>query len=66
MDKLQFLIYGAAAYLGLKSLVSLMAGHKRGYERKIAAELAAELAAKQNQETTASAAKTAPPVKKSV
>jgi hypothetical protein len=50
MEKLEIILYGVATYLGLKSLVSLMVGHKQAYERKVAVELAAELSAKKSSE----------------
>ena len=46
MDKLEFVLYGAAAFLAIRSLLSLMAGHRERYAKELAVLLAAELAAK--------------------
>jgi len=39
MEKLEIALYGAAIYLAIKSLVSLMADHSRTFKRRLAEEL---------------------------
>jgi hypothetical protein len=41
MEKLEIALYGAAIYLAIKSLVSLMADHSRTMKQRLGAELAA-------------------------
>jgi hypothetical protein len=41
MEKLEIVLYGAAIYLAIKSLVSLMADHGRTMKQRLADELAA-------------------------
>jgi hypothetical protein len=41
MEKLEIALYGAAIYLAIKSLVSLMADHGRTMKRRLTEELAA-------------------------
>jgi hypothetical protein len=41
MEKLEIALYGAAIYLAIKSLVSLMADHGRMVKQRLAGELAA-------------------------
>jgi hypothetical protein len=41
MEKLEIVLYGAAIYLAIKSLVSLMADHGRIVKRRLTEELAA-------------------------
>jgi hypothetical protein len=41
MEKLEIALYGAAIYLAIKSLVSLMADHGRAMRQRLAEELAA-------------------------
>jgi hypothetical protein len=41
VDKVEIILYGAASYLAIRSLVSLMADHRQEYKKKVAAELAA-------------------------
>jgi hypothetical protein len=41
MEKLEIALYGAAIYLAIKSLVSLMADHGRTMKQRLAEELAA-------------------------
>lgn len=45
MDKLQIVLYGAATYLAIKSLVSLMSDHERAYKRRVADETTAAIKA---------------------
>ncbi|HET6327234.1 MAG TPA: hypothetical protein VFG04_21310 [Planctomycetaceae bacterium] len=40
MEKLEIVLYGAAIYLAIKSLVSLMADHGRAVKQRLAGELA--------------------------
>jgi hypothetical protein len=54
MEKLEIVLYGAAIYLAIKSLVSLMADHGRVTRRRLAQELAAA------QRAAAAAAQAAP------
>lgn len=57
MEKLEIALYGAAIYLAIKSLVSLMADHSRTMKQRLGAELvAAQRAAAE------AAAQAAPPV----
>jgi hypothetical protein len=39
MDKAELILYGAATYLAIKSLVSLMSDHRQAYKIKLAGEL---------------------------
>jgi hypothetical protein len=41
MEKLEIALYGAAVYLAIKSLVSLMADHSRAFKHRLAEEAAA-------------------------
>ncbi|HEV3300900.1 MAG TPA: hypothetical protein VG055_14720 [Planctomycetaceae bacterium] len=41
MEKLEIALYGAAIYLAIKSLVSLMADHGRTMKQRLTEELAA-------------------------
>ena len=41
MEKLEIALYGAAIYLAIKSLVSLMSDHGRTVKHRLAGELAA-------------------------
>ncbi len=41
MEKMEIALYGAAIYLAIKSLVSLMSDHSRAAKHRFAAELAA-------------------------
>jgi hypothetical protein len=41
MEKLEIVLYGAAIYLAIQSLVSLMADHGRTVKRRLTDELAA-------------------------
>jgi hypothetical protein len=44
MDKAEFILYGVATYLAIKSLVTLMSEHRTSYKKKLAAELKASAA----------------------
>lgn len=57
MEKLEIALYGAAIYLAIKSLVSLMADHSRTTKQRLGAELAAAQRA-----AAEAAAHAAPPV----
>lgn len=39
MDKVQVILYAAASFLALKSLLSLMSDHRQNYKRKLADDL---------------------------
>jgi hypothetical protein len=41
MEKFEIVLYGAATYLAIKSLVSLMSDHRRTTRHRLARELAA-------------------------
>ncbi len=59
MEKLEIALYGAAIYLAIKSLVSLMADHGRTVKQRFATELAAAqqaAAAKAAEQAAAAAA----------
>jgi len=56
MDKAQLILYGAATYLAIKSLVSLMSDYRQQYKRKLVDELkAAQHAAPKGTQTAATA-----------
>ena len=57
MEKLEIALYGAAIYLAIKSLVSLMADHGRTMKQR----LEEELAAAQRAAAAAAASEEAPP-----
>lgn len=61
MEKLEIALYGAAIYLAIKSLVSLMADHGRTMKQR----LTEELAAAQRAATEAAAQQAAPTPAKS-
>jgi hypothetical protein len=42
MDKLQIILYVGACFLAIRSLASLMSGHREQYLKKLASELAAK------------------------
>jgi hypothetical protein len=58
MEKLEIALYGAAIYLAIKSLVSLMSDHSRATKQRFAAELVAaqQVAAAKTAEQAAAAA----------
>jgi hypothetical protein len=70
MEKLEIALYGAAIYLAIKSLVSLMSDHSRATKQRFAVELAAAqqaAAAKAAEQAVAAAAAEKPeqrPLKK--
>ncbi len=69
MEKLEIALYGAAIYLAIKSLVSLMSDHSRATKQRFAVELAAaqQAAAAKAAEQAAAAAPEKPeqrPLKK--
>jgi len=66
MEKLEIALYGAAIYLAIKSLVSLMADHSRTMKQRLGAELvAAQRAAAETAAQAASAqAQSERPLKK--
>ena len=49
MDKVQVILYAAASFLAIKSLISLMTDHRQNYKRKLAQEL---MSAKQSTAAT--------------
>ncbi len=63
MDKLEIVLYGAAIYLAIKSLVSLMTDHSRAMKQRLADELASARQAAA-QAAAAAAAKAETPLKK--
>ena len=65
MDKVEVILYGAASFLAIRSLVSLMADHRQEYKKKVAAELAAaQREAAHRESTAASGTKPTNPGKK--
>jgi hypothetical protein len=66
MEKLEIALYGAAIYLAIKSLVSLMADHSRTTKQSVAGELAAaqRAAAEAAAQAAPAPAKTERPMRK--
>jgi hypothetical protein len=64
MEKLEIALYGAAVYLAIKSLVSLMADHSRTFKHRLAQELTAAQQAAAEAAAKAASVNTDQPMKK--
>jgi hypothetical protein len=64
MEKLEIALYGAAIYLAIKSLVSLMADHSRTVKHRLAEEIAAAQRAAAEAAQASTPAKSERPLKK--
>ena len=64
MEKLEIALYGAAVYLAIKSLVSLMTDHSRAFKHRLAEEAAAAQRAAEAAAAKLESEKTEQPLKK--